>query len=81
MLETLRAISDKGCKVQHLSDAMKLAIDTVHNHPDDREKMNGALCVLDFAVHEMDKLGTEIERICLDTIHPMVNGKAHAEDL
>ncbi len=81
MKETLSIIGEKGCRVQHLADALKLAIDTVLNHPEDGEKMNGAVTILDFASKELGQIGEQIERICIDATRPMDQGASSGANL
>jgi len=79
MKETLMNISFMASKVQGLSAAMRLAVNTLHESPDDSD-MDGVLYVLDFVYEELDKVGVEIENTCTQAIRPLMEVE-HADGL
>ena len=72
MIETLQGISFAASKVQGLSAALRLAVNTLHESPDDLD-MEGVLFVLGFVQEEMDKVGQEIEATCTQAIRPLMS--------
>ncbi len=72
MMDTLTSISFAASKVQGLAAALRLAVNTLHESPDDAD-MEGVLVVLDFAREEIDRIGQEIEKTCIQAIRPLMS--------